>query len=61
MRNPTFAEIWTKEGWLTYNWEFIPAKSQTYYKFRSAVRMSIWVPFFVGCFYIIVGAASVFA
>lgn len=61
MRNPTWEEIWSDEKWMVYNWEFMPVKSRTYYKVRSAVRMAVWIPFFIGCFYIIVGAASVFA
>jgi hypothetical protein len=42
--NPTFIEIWTSEGWMTYFYRNAPAKTREYYKFRSVCRMAFWIP-----------------
>ena len=60
MRNPTWQEIWDGDNWINYYSEFFPKKSRQYYQIRSAVRMAVWIPFFIGCFYIFIGAVSVF-
>jgi hypothetical protein len=56
---PTFTEIWDDREWQF----FAPfaRRSRRYFKIRSLVRMGVWIPFFVGCFYIIIGAVSVFS
>jgi len=59
--NPTFLQIWTKEGWMEYFWVNAPAKTREYYQLRSAVRMALWVPFFYGCTMIILNAVAVFS
>lgn len=61
MRSPQFLEIWTAEGWMEYFWNNRPVKTRQYYQLRSAIRTIIWLPFFVGCFYIYVGAVAVFS
>ena len=56
---PTFLQIWLDNEWEIFA---INAKrSRSYFKFRSVVRMIVWIPFFVGCVYIYLGAVSVFS
>jgi hypothetical protein len=61
MRSPLFLEIWLDRLWFEYWVDFQPLRSREYYKVRSIVRMAIWIPFFVGIFYIYVGAVAVFS
>ena len=59
MRAPTFLEIWDDKEWFDYWIDNQPLRTREYFKFRSAVRMVVWVPFFVVVFYIIVGGVAV--
>jgi hypothetical protein len=61
MQSPTFIEIWNDEHWYTYWLRNAPARTREYFKFRSVCRMAIWIPFFVGVFYVYVGAVAVFS
>ena len=61
MRAPTFTEIWNDGNWFIYWLEFQPVRTREYFKFRSVCRMAIWIPFFVGVFYVYVGAVAVFS
>jgi hypothetical protein len=60
-RPPQWIEIWFGKDWLDYFWTHRPTKTRQYYQLRSIVRMLIWVPFFVGCYYIILGGVAVFS
>jgi hypothetical protein len=55
---PTFTQIWDNNEWEL----FAPdaKRSRRYFKARSLIRMTVWIPFFVGCFYMFIGAVSVF-
>lgn len=61
MRAPTFIEIWNDYDWFNYYQDFAPVHTREYYKFRSVVRMALWIPFFTICVYIIIAAVSVFS
>jgi hypothetical protein len=60
MESPTFMQIWTPEGWLEYWTENRPKKNQTYYQFRSAIRMAFWIPVTVIFVYEFLALVSVY-
>ncbi len=61
MQSPTFEQIWTPEGWAEYWTENRPAKKQRYYQFRSAVRMTFWIPLTITTVYMFLSVVSVYS
>lgn len=61
MRAPTFTEIWSDLDWFNYWGEFQPKHTREYYKFRSAVRMALWIPLCTVTVYMALAVVSVYS
>lgn len=59
MRSPTFIEIWDDKSWNHYEAELMPKRNNRYYRFRSTVRMALWIPVFTYITYFSLAAISV--
>lgn len=59
--NPTFLQIWRDKDWFDFFYsraviEQYPIHTREYYKFRSVVRMAVWIPIIAYMYYLVLGA-----